>query len=80
MPPSGYLLPMRCMIVIPARMGSTRFPGKPLCDLLGKPMVQWVYEAAHQAGVLQTGVLQTWVLQTGVANAFEKARASVDQG
>ncbi len=33
-------------IIIPSRMGSTRFPGKPLCDLLGKPMVQWVYEAA----------------------------------
>jgi 3-deoxy-manno-octulosonate cytidylyltransferase (CMP-KDO synthetase) len=32
-------------------MGSTRFPGKPLCDLLGKPMVQWVYEAALASGV-----------------------------
>ena len=42
---------MRCIIVIPARMGSTRFPGKPLCDLLGKPMVQWVYEAATKSGV-----------------------------
>jgi len=31
-------------------MGSTRFPGKPLCDLLGKPMVQWVYEAAVASG------------------------------
>ncbi|MES1227079.1 MAG: 3-deoxy-manno-octulosonate cytidylyltransferase, partial [Armatimonadota bacterium] len=27
---------MRCLIVIPARMGSTRFPGKPLVDLAGK--------------------------------------------
>jgi 3-deoxy-D-manno-octulosonate cytidylyltransferase len=42
---------MRCLIVIPARMGSTRFPGKPLCDLMGKPMVQWVYEAAARSGV-----------------------------
>lgn len=42
---------MSCLIVIPARMGSTRFPGKPLCDLLGKPMVRWVYEAAIEAGV-----------------------------
>src|SRR5690348_6749555 len=39
------------MIVIPARMGSTRFPGKPLCDLMGKPMIQWVYEAAMRSGV-----------------------------
>lgn len=42
---------MRSAIVIPARMGSTRFPGKPLCDLLGKPMVQWVWEAARASGV-----------------------------
>lgn len=32
--------------VIPARFGSVRLPGKPLAMLLGKPMVQWVYEAA----------------------------------
>jgi 3-deoxy-D-manno-octulosonate cytidylyltransferase len=50
---------MRCMIVIPARMGSTRFPGKPLCDLLGKPMVQWVFEAAHQSGVGERVVIAT---------------------
>src|SRR6476659_7614760 len=50
---------MRCMIVIPARMGSTRFPGKPLCDLLGKPMVQWVYEAALNSGVGEKVVVAT---------------------
>lgn len=33
-------------VVIPARYRSTRLPGKPLADILGKPMVQWVYEAA----------------------------------
>jgi 3-deoxy-manno-octulosonate cytidylyltransferase (CMP-KDO synthetase) len=42
---------MRCLIVIPARMASTRFPGKPLVDLCGKPMVQWVYEASVLSGV-----------------------------
>jgi 3-deoxy-D-manno-octulosonate cytidylyltransferase len=47
------------MIVIPARMGSTRFPGKPLCDLLGKPMVQWVYEAAYNSGVGEKAVVAT---------------------
>lgn len=47
----SHTLSMRCAIVIPARMGSTRFPGKPLADLLGKPMVQWVWEAAAKAGV-----------------------------
>jgi 3-deoxy-manno-octulosonate cytidylyltransferase (CMP-KDO synthetase) len=35
--------------VIPARYQSTRLPGKPLVDIGGKPMVQWVYEAASQA-------------------------------
>jgi 3-deoxy-manno-octulosonate cytidylyltransferase (CMP-KDO synthetase) len=39
------------IIVIPARMASTRFPGKPLCDLCGKPMIQWVVEAAERANV-----------------------------
>jgi 3-deoxy-manno-octulosonate cytidylyltransferase (CMP-KDO synthetase) len=34
-------------VVIPARYASTRFPGKPLLDLLGKPMIQWVYERAQ---------------------------------
>lgn len=35
---------MAVTIVIPARYASTRFPGKPLADLCGKPMIQWVYE------------------------------------
>jgi 3-deoxy-manno-octulosonate cytidylyltransferase (CMP-KDO synthetase) len=35
--------------VIPARYGSVRLPGKPLALLDGKPMVQWVYEAAARA-------------------------------
>ena len=39
------------VIVIPARMGSTRFPGKPLVDLCGKPMIQWVYERSVASGV-----------------------------
>jgi 3-deoxy-manno-octulosonate cytidylyltransferase (CMP-KDO synthetase) len=32
------------VIVIPARFDSSRLPGKPLIDILGKPMIQWVYE------------------------------------
>jgi 3-deoxy-manno-octulosonate cytidylyltransferase (CMP-KDO synthetase) len=34
------------MVVIPARYGSSRFPGKPLIELNGKPMIQHVYEQA----------------------------------
>ncbi|MBL8067791.1 MAG: 3-deoxy-manno-octulosonate cytidylyltransferase [Armatimonadetes bacterium] len=50
---------MTCLVVIPSRMGSSRFPGKPLCDLLGKPMVQWVYEAAVASGVSNNVVIAT---------------------
>lgn len=50
---------MRCLVVIPARMGSVRFPGKPLVDLCGKPMVQWVYEAAQASGVGEGVVVAT---------------------
>ena len=34
------------LILIPARYASTRFPGKPLVDIAGKPMIQHVYEKA----------------------------------
>jgi 3-deoxy-D-manno-octulosonate 8-phosphate phosphatase (KDO 8-P phosphatase) len=37
---------MRTVIVIPARYGSSRLPGKPLADIHGKPMVQHVFERA----------------------------------
>ena len=36
---------MKFLGIIPARYASTRFPGKPLADLMGKPMIQWVYES-----------------------------------
>ena len=35
---------MKTAAIIPARMGSTRFPGKVLANLGGKPIVQWVWE------------------------------------
>ncbi|MFQ3587316.1 MAG: 3-deoxy-manno-octulosonate cytidylyltransferase [Fimbriimonadaceae bacterium] len=50
---------MRCAIVIPARMGSTRFPGKPLVDLMGKPMVRWVFDAAVKADVADRVLVAT---------------------
>ncbi|MDA3867807.1 MAG: 3-deoxy-manno-octulosonate cytidylyltransferase [Salinivirgaceae bacterium] len=36
------------LVLIPARFGSTRFPGKPLVKILDKPMIQHVYERASQ--------------------------------
>ena len=34
--------------LIPARMGSSRFPGKPIANICGKPMVYWVYKQAEK--------------------------------
>lgn len=40
---------MSACVIIPARYASTRFPGKPLVSLLGKPMIVWVAELAARA-------------------------------
>jgi 3-deoxy-manno-octulosonate cytidylyltransferase (CMP-KDO synthetase) len=40
---------MKVVAVIPARYGSTRFPGKPLTLIAGKPLLQWVWEGAKQS-------------------------------
>lgn len=40
---------MKIIGVIPARYASTRFPGKPLADICGKPMIWWVYQQASKA-------------------------------
>ncbi|MBI4351192.1 MAG: 3-deoxy-manno-octulosonate cytidylyltransferase [Elusimicrobia bacterium] len=40
-----------CLIVIPARYGSRRFPGKVLAPLAGKPVLQWCWEAAVKTGL-----------------------------
>ncbi|QJR82504.1 3-deoxy-manno-octulosonate cytidylyltransferase [Alteromonas pelagimontana] len=41
---------MSFIVVIPARFGSSRFPGKPLADIQGKPMIQHTVERAQEAG------------------------------
>ena len=45
--------------VIPARWGSTRFPGKSLFPILGKPLLQWVVERARQARSLDRLLVAT---------------------
>lgn len=45
--------------MIPARMAATRFPGKPLVDICGKPMVQWVYERASSAKSVSRVIVAT---------------------
>ncbi|MGR9045892.1 MAG: 3-deoxy-manno-octulosonate cytidylyltransferase [Gammaproteobacteria bacterium] len=44
---------MHFKVVIPARYGSTRLPGKPLLEIAGKPMIAHVCERAQQAGADQ---------------------------
>jgi 3-deoxy-manno-octulosonate cytidylyltransferase (CMP-KDO synthetase) len=39
---------MKLIALIPARYGSSRFPGKPLADICGQPLIQRVYEQARQ--------------------------------
>lgn len=46
-------------VVIPARYGSSRFPGKPLADLNGKPMIQHVYERAVACRVVSDVLVAT---------------------
>lgn len=50
---------MNTLGVIPARIGSTRFPEKPIALISGKPMLQWVYENAKKAGVFDKLVVAT---------------------
>ena len=49
----------RVAIVIPARYSSSRLPGKPLADILGKPMIQHVFERAVQVPDVDAVVVAT---------------------
>lgn len=43
---------MNILALIPARMGSSRFPGKPMAKILGKPMIGHVYERVARSALL----------------------------
>jgi len=45
--------------IIPARYQSSRFPGKPLALIQGRPMIQWVYEGALSAKSLDSVIIAT---------------------
>ncbi|MBI3986326.1 MAG: 3-deoxy-manno-octulosonate cytidylyltransferase [Lentisphaerae bacterium] len=60
---------MKAVGIIPARWGSTRFPGKSLAMLCGKPLVRWVWERAKRAGALD---------DVRVATDDERIRAAVE--
>ncbi|MBI5588825.1 MAG: 3-deoxy-manno-octulosonate cytidylyltransferase [Deltaproteobacteria bacterium] len=50
---------MKVVAFIPARFGSTRLNGKPLANICGKPMVQWVYEKARAARLINDVTVAT---------------------
>jgi len=50
---------MKIVVIIPSRYGSTRFEGKPLALISGKPMIQCVYERAASAGIVDQVVVAT---------------------
>ena len=50
---------MRTLAVLPSRYASTRFPGKPLALIAGRPMIQWVWEAASRAEGVDRVVIAT---------------------
>lgn len=50
---------MKVIAVIPARYASSRFPGKPLADILGKPMIWWVYNQISKAKGLSEIIIAT---------------------
>lgn len=49
----------KAICVIPARYAYTRFPGKPLADIAGKPMIERVYERAAKAKLIDEVVVAT---------------------
>ena len=51
--------PLRIIGVIPARLGSTRLPRKVLRLIAGRPMVEWVWRAAAQSGLMDPVLVAT---------------------
>jgi 3-deoxy-manno-octulosonate cytidylyltransferase (CMP-KDO synthetase) len=50
---------MRAVAIIPARLGSSRYPGKPLCDIHGMPMVEHVYRRTEMADNVDAAYVAT---------------------
>ncbi len=54
---------MKILALIPARMGSSRFPGKPMAKILGKPMIGHVYQRVAQSAILALTAVATCDLE-----------------
>jgi 3-deoxy-manno-octulosonate cytidylyltransferase (CMP-KDO synthetase) len=57
--PPPVAKPRRAVAIIPARYASTRFPGKPLAPLAGKPMIQHVWERCQDSGAFAEVLVAT---------------------
>jgi len=57
-------------VVIPARYGSARLPGKVLLGIAGKPMIQWVYERASASRALEVLIATDDLLIVSAAHSF----------
>jgi 3-deoxy-manno-octulosonate cytidylyltransferase (CMP-KDO synthetase) len=57
-------------VVIPARYGSTRLPGKALLTIGGKPMIQWVYERARASRASEVLIATDDLLIVSAAHSF----------
>ena len=57
--------------VIPARYASTRLPGKPLKEIAGKPMIEWVYRQALKSGASEVVVATDDERIVAACRAFE---------
>lgn len=66
---------MRTLIVIPARLGSWRFPNKPLVDILGMPMIEHVYRRAKMVKQIDEVVIAT--CDEEIATAAKKFGAPI---
>jgi 3-deoxy-manno-octulosonate cytidylyltransferase (CMP-KDO synthetase) len=52
-------MPVQIVCIIPSRYESSRFPGKPLADLCGKPMIQHVYDRVLRAKTVSSAAVAT---------------------
>ncbi|MES2354378.1 MAG: 3-deoxy-manno-octulosonate cytidylyltransferase [Pseudomonadota bacterium] len=67
---------MKILCVIPSRIGSTRLPRKPLLEIQGKPMIQWVYENASRCAAITKVIVATD--NDEIAAAVRKCGAAVE--
>jgi 3-deoxy-manno-octulosonate cytidylyltransferase (CMP-KDO synthetase) len=70
----------RFKVVIPARYASTRLPGKPLLELAGRPMLQYVYERSLQSGASEVIIATDDQRIAAAAHNFDAAVCMTSPG